>query len=264
VIALVLRSLGRVRILSASLALVLIGLQLSIIAAAAAFVESGSFASLANVVPAFVMQAMGPALTSFRGMVLFAYVDPLIVILLVQFAIYLATEPAGDVESCLVDLILARPLPRHWLVSRSMLVMMIGTLVVSGAMLATTWAGLWWLAPPDVPWPDAQTVFTLSAHMTLIAWCFGCAALAASGWSRRRGAVVAAIGVVAIASYLVEFLEPLWAPARDLARFSPFHYFRAGGIIAGTAPESQHLAVLGTLTLAGIAIAYWKFARRDL
>ena len=107
--ALVLRSLGRVKILSASLALVLIALQLSIIAGAASFVDSGNFERLSQVAPTFVMQMMGPALTSFRGMVVFAYFDPLIVMLLVQFAIYLATEPAGEVESSLVDLLLARP-----------------------------------------------------------------------------------------------------------------------------------------------------------
>ena len=128
------RSLGRVKILSAALALVLVALQLSIIAAAATFVDSGGFERLAQVVPAFVLQTMGPALTSFRGMVLFAYFDPLIVMLIVQFAIYLATEPAGDVESNLVDLVLARPVPRHLIVTRSLLVMTIGTGLMSGAM----------------------------------------------------------------------------------------------------------------------------------
>ncbi len=49
VTALVLRSLGRVRILSAALAVVLVGLQLSIIAAAATFVDTGGFERLAQV-----------------------------------------------------------------------------------------------------------------------------------------------------------------------------------------------------------------------
>jgi ABC-type transport system involved in multi-copper enzyme maturation permease subunit len=264
VTALVVRSLGRVRILSASLAVILGALQLSIIAAAATFVDGGSFERLAQVVPSFVMQAMGPALTSFRGMVLFAYFDPLIVMLLVQFAIYLATEPAGEVESNLVDLVLARPLARHVIVSRTFLVMAIGTLLMSGAMQVTTWAGLWWMAPRDAQWPDVRTVLSLSAHMTLIAWCFGCAALAASGWARRRGAVVGALGVVAIAAYLVELLESIWAPARELARFSPFHYYAATGILAGTAPETRNLAVLGVTALAALALAYWRYQRRDL
>jgi ABC-type transport system involved in multi-copper enzyme maturation permease subunit len=262
--ALVLRSLGRVAVLSASLAVVLAALQLSIIAAAATFVDGGSFERLAQVVPSFVMQAMGPALTSFRGMVLFAYFDPLIVMLLVQFAIYLATEPAGEVESNLIDLLLARPMPRHVIVTRTFLVMALGTLLMSVAMQATTWAGLWWMAPGNTEWPDVRTALSLSAHMTLIAWCFGCAALATSGWARRRGAVVGGVGVVAIAAYLVELLETIWAPARELASFSPFHYYAATGILAGTAPESRNLAVLGFTALAALVLAYWSYQRRDL
>ena len=54
------------------------------------------------------------------------YFHPLPLMLVVQFAIYLATEPAGEIEFGLVDLILARPLPRHWLVTRSLLMMTIG------------------------------------------------------------------------------------------------------------------------------------------
>ncbi len=262
--ALVLRSLGRVTVLSASLAVVLGALQLSIIAAAATFVDGGSFERLAQVVPSFVVQAMGPALTSFRGMVLFAYFDPLILMLLVQFSIYLATEPAGEVESNLIDLLLARPIPRHVIVTRTFLVMAIGTVLMCGAMLTTTWAGLWWMAPRNVQWPDARTALSLSAHMTLIAWCFGCVALAASGWARRRGAVVGGIGVFAITAYLTELLETIWAPARELARFSPFHYYAATGILAGTAQESRNLAVLGLTALAALILAYWSYQRRDL
>jgi ABC-2 type transport system permease protein len=262
--ALVLRSLGRIKILLASLTIVLIGLQLSIIAAASSFTERGNFQLLTEVVPAFVVQTMGPALTSFSGMVLIAYFDPLIVMLLVQFAIYLASEPAGEVETNLVDLVLARPLPRHVIVSRSFLVMAIGTTSMSAAMQITTWAGLLWMAPPNVTWPVPQTVVSMSAHMTLIAWCFGAAALAGSAWARRRGAIVGAIGIVAIAAYLIELLESIWAPARQIAGFSPFHYYAATSIIAGTAPETRNLAVLAAIALAALACAYWGYQRRDL
>jgi ABC-type transport system involved in multi-copper enzyme maturation permease subunit len=264
VTALVVRSLGRVKILSTSLALVLAGLQLALIAAAASFTGDGRFEQLADILPTFARTVMGPALTSFRGMVLFFYFDPLIVMLFVQFAIYLATEPAGEVESSLVDLVLARPVPRHAIVSRTFLVMAIGTALMSIAMQATTWAGLWWMAPRDARWPDARTVLSLSAHMTLIAWCFGCGALAASGWARRRGAVVGATGVLAIVAYLVELLDAIWAPARELARFSPFHYYAATGILSGTAPESRNLTVLALTALTALAVAYWKYQRRDL
>jgi ABC-2 type transport system permease protein len=264
VTALVLRSFGRVKILTASLAVVLIGLQLAIIAAARSFSDGNVFERLSQITPAFFVQIMGPALASFSGLVMFAYADPLIIMLVVVFAIYLATEPAGEVESNFVDLVLARPLPRHVIVTRSFLVMAIGTLLMSGSMQATTWGGLWWMAPPDAQWPVPRTVVSLSVHMTLVAWCFGCVALAASGWARRRGAVIGAIGVVAIAAYLVELLEPMWAPAREVAWVSPFHYYRAGRIIAGTAEDARNLAVLGTTALAALALAYWSYQRRDL
>ena len=262
--ALVLRSFGRVKILTASLAVVLIGLQRAIIASARSLSDGNVFERLSQIAPAFVVQIMGPALTSFSGLVMFAYVDPLIVMLVVVFAIYLATEPAGEVESNVIDLVLARPLPRHVVVSRSFLVMAIGTLLMSGSMQATTWGGLWWMAPADAPWPASRTVVSLSVHMTLVAWCFGCIALAASGWARRRGAVVGAIGVVAIAAYLMEVLEPMWAPARHVAWVSPFHYYRAGRIIAGTAEDARNLAVLASVALAALVVAYWRYQRRDL
>jgi len=264
VTALVLRSFGRAKILTASLAVVLIALQLAIIAAARSFSDGNVFERASQIAPAFLLQIMGPALASFSGFVMFAYVDPLIVMLVVVFAIYLATEPAGEIESNLVDLVLARPVARHVVVSRSFLVMALGTLLMSGSMQATTWAGLWWMAPPDAQWPVPRTVVSLSVHVTLVAWCFGCIALAASGWARRRGAVIGAIGVVAIATYLVEVLEPMWAPARQVAWISPFHYYRAGRIIAGTAEDARNLAVLGTTALTAMVIAYWRYQQRDL
>ena len=77
----------RVRVLSGALTLVLIGLQLSIIAAAATFVDSGDSNAWLRSYPAFVLQTMGPALTSFRGIGPVCIFRPLIVMLLVQFAI---------------------------------------------------------------------------------------------------------------------------------------------------------------------------------
>jgi len=39
---------------------------------------------------------------------------------------------------------------------------------------------------------------------------------------------------------------------------------RAPAILAGTANPALDLGVLGTIAIAGIALAYWQFARRDL
>ena len=143
--------------------------------------------------------------------------------------------------------VLARPLPRHVIVSRSFLVMAIGTLLMSGAMQATTWAGLWWMAPADAQWPAARTVLSLSAHMTLIAWCFGVrragrVRLGAAARRRRRRRSASSRS------------PPTWSSSSSRSgrrrASSPASRrsttTRATGILAGTAPEASNLAVLGT------------------
>jgi hypothetical protein len=137
-------------------------------------------------------------------------------------------------------------------------------IALAGAMALGSWIGLLWLAPTGVEWPAASMVLRLTAHLMAIACCFGAAALAASGWARRRGAAQIVIGVAAVALYLLDFLATLWRPLRGVAVVSPFHYFRGGEILAGTASTARDLTVLGTLTLIGIATAYLAFRRRDL
>src|SRR5436190_1740547 len=59
--------------------------------------------------------------TTFRGLVAFGYFHPVICALLAAVAMYVTTEPAHEIESGLVDLELARALPRHRLLTRSLL-----------------------------------------------------------------------------------------------------------------------------------------------
>ena len=263
-IALLQRSVGRVVRPLCALVVVLTAFQITVTAAAASFADSGDFARLSSLAPAFLQQTLGPVLTSFAGMVMVGYFDALIVMLFVQVAIYVATEPADDIGSSLVDLLLARPIPRYWLITRSLVMMTASVIALAGAMALGSWIGLVWLAPTDVEWPAASMVLKLMAHLMAIACCFGAAALAASGWARRRGAAQIVIGVAAVALYLVDLLGTMWAPMRDIARVSPFYYFRGSAILAGSATTGRDLSVLATITLIGIATAYLAFRRRDL
>src|SRR5688572_9320240 len=117
------RSFGRIARIWVSLLAVLVGFQFALMGAAVSLEQAGDFQRLLEAVPAFVRNTIGPALASFAGMAVLAYFEPAIILGLVLFSVYVASEPAGDVESGLVDLMLARPLPRHWLISRSLLLM---------------------------------------------------------------------------------------------------------------------------------------------
>src|SRR5688572_4162173 len=94
---LVMRSLGRFPAPLAAIPPVLRGFEVWLIDAAAAFAASGEFDRLTSMVPATLKPALAPALTSFGSMTTIGYFDVLIVMMVVQWAIYLGTEPAGEI-----------------------------------------------------------------------------------------------------------------------------------------------------------------------
>jgi hypothetical protein len=102
------------------------------------------------------------------------------------------------------------------------------------------------------------------AHLMAVTWCFAGAGLAAAAWARRRGAAMAAVGVAAVALYLLDFVGDAWADARWLAWLSPFHAFHGARILAGNTDVLRDLGVLAGLGAIGVALAYWRFARRDV
>ena len=263
-IALVRRSFSRVAAPFAGVVTILAGFQVALIAVAAEFSDSGNFDRLAQIVPAVLQPALAPALTSFGRMATVGYFDVLIVMMVVQWAIYVATEPAGDVEAGIVDLVLARALPRQALMTRSLVVMLASTLFLVVAMLIGTSVGLALLAPAGVSWPEPSLLSLMAAHLTLVAWCFGAAGLAASAWARRRAAAVAVVALASVALYLIDFLGLWWRPIETLARFTPFYYFHGGPLLAGTANPHLNLTVLGAATALLTVAAYVQFLRRDL
>ena len=263
-IPLVARSFGRIAMPFGAVAAVLTAFQVALIAVASSLARDGEFDRLADIVPAALRPALAPALTSFGSMTLFGYFDVLIVMIVVQWAIVAATEPAGEIETGLVDLVLARPLPRHRLVTRALAVTFGSSLTLALAMGSGTLIGLLLLTPHGDAWPEPRLVVLMIAHLTAVAWCFGAAGVAACGWARRRASAIAVVAIASMVCYLVDMLGMWWAPLEPLARLTPFYYFHGGALIAGTADPAWNLAVLSATTAAAAAIAYWRFERRDL
>jgi hypothetical protein len=264
VLTLLRRTVERVRTLLVVLIALLAAFEVALVATAVSFDESKSFDHLAGLIPSFLQHAFGPALASFAGMTSLGFFEPLIVMLVVQFAIFLATEPAGDVESGIVDLVLARPVPRHWLVTRSLVAMTGVSILLPATMGAFLWISLRLLAPPEADWPESRVVTLLMAHLGAVAWCFGGAALAAAGWARRRGSAQTLVGVTAVSLYLVEVVAEGWPRIAWTARLSPFHHFHGAGILAGETDPARDLSILVALGLVGVILGYWQFGKRDV
>jgi ABC-type transport system involved in multi-copper enzyme maturation permease subunit len=264
VLTLIGRSLRRLAPLTAALSALLAAFQIAIVAVAASYERAGSFAFLSALVPDFAKGHIGAGLTSFAAMTTTGYFEPMIVMLAAQFAIHVAAEPAAEIETGLVDTVLTRSLPRHRIVSRSLLVMAIATLILMIAMGSATALGLRALAPPRTPWPEARIVLLLIVNLLAVTWAFGAATLAAAAWARRRVSAQAPVAVAAIAFYLLNFLASMWAPARSFAWVSPFHYFAGAALLGGSGNLAFNLSILGTVTAVAAAVAYWQFSRRDL
>ncbi len=258
------RSFGRISRMWVASAVLLAGFQVALTSAALSLQQSGDYGRLFEAVPAFVRNWLGPSLSSFAGMTALVFFEPLVILLLVLFAVYIASEPASDVEDGLVDLILARPIRRHWIVTRSLLVMTMTTLTLVLVLAAANPASVALMAPDGVPGPSGKTVLNLSAHLFALTWCFGGLTLAVAGRLDRRSSVLGVLTIAVIALFLLKVLVEFSSRFEKFRWITPFDYFQGTQILLGKAPVVLDLTVLASIGLAGTVIGYWQFARRDL
>ena len=265
-IALVRRSAAQSRQVLAGAMVIFFFFQLLLILHASDIERSQAFGRVADLVPGFLQRGLGAQallLASFKGSVSFGYFHPVILCAISLIAVYIATEPAHEVEAGLVDLVLARSVPRRTVLTRSMLLAVAGTVAIVAVMMMGTFAGLRLFAE-GISAPGTGLLLLLALHLLAVTWC--CASiglLAAASVSRRATAFSIGAAVVCV-GYLIDFLAIGWAPARVIAWAFPFNYYPAILIIGGTAHTARDLGILFTATAIFTALAYWKFERRDL
>jgi ABC-type transport system involved in multi-copper enzyme maturation permease subunit len=241
--------------------------QIIIVGQASALEAAHSFGRMAEFVPAFLQRGLGSQsllLVTFKGTVAFGYFHPVVAVLVSVLAIYLATEPAHEVESGLVDLVLARAVPRRVVVTRSLLLTAGAIIAAVMLMAAGTRLGLRMFASPEFDAPSATISARMLLHLAAVAFCFGGFALAIAAGARRWSTAFTTAALATVVLYLVDFLSIGWPPMRAIAWISPFHYYPALSILAGTAPAWRNLGILMSASAALCAIGYWRFERRDL
>lgn len=242
-------------------------LQLVLVGQAVSIQESQSFASVARMIPSFIGRGLGNdalLLASFKGTVMLGYFHPLLCVLLPAISMYAATEPAHEVEAGLVDLVLARSLPRAVVLVRSTIVAVLYAALAVGVMALGTWAGGAVFNGARYEMPDARLRAHLVVHVFAVCCCFASFALLL-GVSVKRWSTAFTTGVLAAAcAYLVDFLSLGWPVMRWAAYLSPYRYYHAFAIASGTASEGRDYIVLFGTSAVFAALAFWRFQRRDL
>src|SRR5260370_10496248 len=152
-LVLIMHSLKRVRTLVLTVGALLACFQVILIVVARSIQSSGGFEQLSALLPAFAKEMMGrsrASFMSFAGIVCLGYFHVAVMGSLVALTIALATMPTSEIETGFMELILARPLARHWIITRTIIVTTLSTAVLLAIMMAGTWIGLAALAPKGI------------------------------------------------------------------------------------------------------------------
>ena len=264
---LLIHSVKRARNLVLTTGALLAVFQVLLIFVARSIQNSGGFKQLSDLLPPFVRQLMGPAFTSFMsfsGIVCAGYIELAVVGALVSVSIGLATTPTAEIESGFVDLILSRPLARHWIVTRTIIMTALASVVLLISMMGGTWGGLEALAPKDAEWPPAHMILSLALNMGLLMLGWSGVAMAIGCASKRRSVAGTITGLLALTTYLLDYVGRLWQPVERVAWLSPFRYYAPFDLVMGSPLSARNLGVLGGIAAAGFAAAYIAFARRDI
>jgi ABC-2 type transport system permease protein len=260
-------SLRRYRTLLVSVCFLLAGFQVLLALAGKSLTELNAFGAIQNFIPDFLKQALGESLVSvmsFGGIVSIGYFHVAVVGALVGVAIAVTTETAGEIETRFMDLVLSRPLARHWPVTRSIAVLAAATLSMLLAMRCGTWLGLRLLAPAEVRESALRITRDLAVNLGAEVFCWGAIALAVASISRRRSTASGLASLLALTSYLLDYIARVWSPARWPDRISPFRYYVPLDLILGGGVPATSLVVLLGISAAALVFAYAVFSRRDL
>jgi ABC-2 type transport system permease protein len=246
--------------------LLLAGVQLLRVRIAALVHNAGQFDLVTALLPPSVRAILGPSLASimtFNGIVCGVYFDTGFIIALLAQVIALATMPASEIETGFADLILARPLPRHWLITRTIALVLFAILLMLLMIMAGTWAGLALFAPQDAPWPSARQTGLLALSLGMLVMCWSGVAMA-FGAACRRSVAGATTSLLAFGALLLDWAHRLWPALDRVAWLSPFFYFNPYGLVAGSPLDLKDLLVLGGMAMTGFTVAYIIISKRDI
>lgn len=260
-------SLKRVRLLLFVLGVILAGFQVLLTLVAKSFERSNAFDQLFVLVPDFVRQLMGPsiiAILSFGGIVSVGYFHVAVMGALVGLVITLGTEPASEIETGFMDLLLSRSVPRRVIITRSIGLIVVSSSFLLSMMMVGTWAGLYVLAPEGAIWPSPAVIGSLGGNLGALLLCWGGITMAVGSFCRRRSVAGSIAGIMALGTFLLDYLARAWQAAETIAWLSPFRYYNALDLILGRPLPLRNLWVLLGTALVGFAVGYLVFSRRDI
>jgi ABC-2 type transport system permease protein len=207
----------------------------------------------------FVLDQFGFA--SFASAVAVGFKHPLVLIIGAAFAIVVTTVPAAERESGVLDLLLARPVPRTHYLGAHVLLLFTGALLIPLALLAGATVGLALTRQLDaVPWHTY--IAPAASYAPLLLLIGGYSMLFSAGASRRGMAVARAAGVT-ILFFWYEVLASMWQRLSGYEWAGIFYYYAPVQVVTGERGLTGSWVLLSLALVCGVA-ALLRFGRQQL
>jgi len=258
------RQLWHLRWILSALMLGLVGFEMLVIHLAQAFDAGPGIDQLLGMLPQLLQDLVNSqiATTTFPAFVAFGFMHPAAMVGCFAVLLMLATTPPGDRDSGLLDLLLARPLPRRTYLAASVAGVVLASLVLPCCILLGCALGL---ATVEVegqqPWTDYVPA---CAQLSGLLLAFGGLGLAIATTARRRGTAIARSVSLILLCYAIDTLSRFSTLLGPLIWATPFAYFDP--IRAALEPDFPWI---GQLTLWGVfglstLLSFRRFETRDL
>jgi ABC-type transport system involved in multi-copper enzyme maturation permease subunit len=199
---------------------------------------------------------------SVQGVLAFGWDHPITHALATAVAIALAARAvAGEVESGVIELVLAQPLARATYLGAHILFALAGLSFVLAAGGLGTAIGQQVFSLHTF---GAARLLPLLLNVLLLQTAVFSLTLLVSAWGREAGRVAMSGVLLAVVSYFVNVIASFWPRAAFLAPWSLHNYYDPRAILVQGDVAPRTFLVLAAVTAAATSLAFWRFQRRDL
>ena len=257
------RQLERNGIFLATAAVMLAAFELLLCAVVASVDVEGAFSQMSQFAPPLFRAMIEQNLMggSPAGVLAFGWNHPVVHALLTAVAITLAARAiAGEVESGVIELVLAQPVSRGRYFAAHVLFALGALSAVLAAGLAGTLVGQLVFSLPAF----GARLGALFVNMLLLQLALYGLTLVASAFGREGGRVALVGVLLAVLSFLVNAIATLWSKAAFAKPYSLHSYFDPRALLVQDHLAASSVAVLAAVVALALAAAYFRFSRRDL
>lgn len=220
---------------------------------------------LSEALPPAIQQFRGEGVGfgTFAGFLSTGFTHPATLLMLAAYPISMGTRAVvWEVSRGTADLLFSRPIGRVAVLAANIVATLVGLVVLSAALVAG--AGLGMVSADMRGEVLPRHLLAVGINAFALGICIAGYAFLISARARDVGRANALAGGFTAAFFFLDFLAGLYEQVGVISPVAPFHYYKPGDILGGSAAWQGDVMVLVAAGVAGLILAAWSLNRRDL